>query len=84
MVSFRMESFLPEYDGDKVQILSAAGFHGFSVAHRIFVFLRQPVGPDLLVALHLLNGEDFCAAASADNAGSAIHVVQVVQLLRRL
>ena len=26
---------------------------------RIFVFLRQPVGPDLLVALHLLNGEDF-------------------------
>ena len=84
MASFRMESFLPEYDGDKVQILSAAGFHGFSVAHRIFVFLRQPVGPDLLVALHLLNGEDFCAAASADNAGSVIHVVQVVQLLRHL
>ncbi len=84
MASFRMESFLPEYDGDKVQILSAAGFHGFSVAHRIFVFLRQPVGPDLLVALHLLNGEDFCAAASADNAGPVIHVVQVVQLLRRL
>ena len=63
--AFAWNHFFLTADGDKIQILSAAGFHGFSVAHRIFVFLRQPVGPDRLVALHLLNGEDFCAAASA-------------------
>ena len=45
-------TFLSQHDFDEVQIFSAARFHRFPVADGIFVFLRQPIRPNLVIALH--------------------------------
>ena len=73
----------PQHNGDEVQLLAAAGFHCLAVACGVLVVLGQPIGPDLLVARHLPDGEDFCPLAAGDDARPIGHVVYIVQLLRR-
>ena len=75
---------LAEDDGDEVQVLAGAGLHGPAVADGVFVVLGQPVGPDLVVALHLADGEGLSAAAAGDHVRPVGHIVHVAQLFRRL
>ena len=73
----------PQYNGDEVQILAADWLHCLAVACGVLVVLGQSIGPDLLVARHLPDGEDFCPLATGDDARPIGHVVYIVQLLRR-
>ena len=73
----------PKYNGDEVQLLAADWLHCLAVACGVLVVLGQPIGPDLLVARHLPDGEDFCPLAAGDDARPIGHVVYIVQMLRR-
>ena len=76
-------SLLPQHDGNEIQILPAAGLHGFAVAYGVLVLLPQPVVPDLLVALHFTDGQHLGAPAPAHQIPPVRCVVHIVQLLRR-
>lgn len=76
-------SLLPQHDGDEIQILPAAGLHGFAVAYGVLVLLPQPVVPDLLVALHFADGQHLGALAPAHHVPPVRRIVHIVQLLRR-
>ena len=75
-------SLLPQHDGNEIQILPAAGLHGFAVAYGVFVFLLQPVCPDLLVGLHLADGDDLRALALANHSRPIGNIMQIVKLFR--
>ena len=53
-----MASLFSQDDGNEIQVLSAAGFYGFSVTDGIFIVLLQPVGPNLMIAFHLSDLQD--------------------------
>lgn len=75
-------SLFAQDDGDKVKVPSAPGFHGFPISHGVFIVLFQPVGPDLLVALHLPYGDDLCVPALSLLYSPVGYVVEIIQLLR--
>ena len=72
-----------EDDLDEIQVFTAARKHGFAIVYCVFVFLFQPVRPDLFIALHLGKLEDFRTAAFADQRAPPCRVVHIFQLLRR-
>lgn len=83
VTQFAVSVIFPQYYCNEVEVFSAAGFHGFSVAYGVFVILLEPVGPDLVVALHFTDGNNLRAAAFADHVGPVVNIMHVVKLLRR-